>query len=77
MNKGNGGKQRRQRDTVILMNNPFPEFHGKPQKMTMEAGNAKGLKQTLEEHGFNVKKMKAKCSLFAPLIVKDVAWLNF
>ena len=44
------------------MSNPFPEFCGKPQKMTTEAGNTKGLKQTLEEHGFNVEKMKAKCS---------------
>ena len=62
MNKGNGGKQRRQRDTVIPMNNPCPEFRGKLQKMTTEAGKAKGLKQMLEECGFNVEKMKAKCS---------------
>jgi hypothetical protein len=62
MNKGNGGKQRRQRDTVIPMNNQCPKFRGKMQKMTTEASNVKGLKQTLEEHGFNVEKMKAKCS---------------
>jgi hypothetical protein len=44
------------------MNNPSPEFHGKPQKITTETGEAKGLKQTLEEHGFNVENMKTKCS---------------
>ena len=30
MNKSNGGKQRKQKDTVILMNNPSVECHGKP-----------------------------------------------
>jgi hypothetical protein len=44
------------------MNNPSSEFHGKLQKMTTETGEAKGLKQTLEEHGFNVENMKTKCS---------------
>ena len=64
MNKGNGGKQRKQRDTMILINNPCTEFCGMPQKMTTETGDAKGLLQTLEEHRFKVnKKMKAKCSL--------------
>ena len=62
MNKSNGGKQRKQKDTVIPMNNPFAEFRGKPQKMTTEAGAAKGLKQVLEERGFNVTGMSAKCS---------------
>jgi hypothetical protein len=62
MNKSNGGKQRKQRDTVIPANNPHPEFHEKPQKMTMETGNAKGLQQTLEERGFNVHRMRVKCS---------------
>ena len=63
MNKGNGGKQRKQQDTVIPMNNPNQELCGKLQKMTMESGKAKGLLQTLEEHGFKIdKKTKAKCS---------------
>jgi len=64
MNKLNGGKQRKQRDIVIPMNNPYPEFCGKPQKMMTESGEAKGLQQTLEEHGFNIKemKLKTKCS---------------
>jgi len=43
MNKSNGGKQRKQKDTVIPMNNCYVEFYGKPQKMTTETGEAKGL----------------------------------
>ena len=62
MNKSNGGKQRKQRDTVIPMNNPRPEHRGMQQKMTTETGQAKGLQQTLEERGFNVEKMKTKCA---------------
>jgi len=63
MNKSNGGGQRKQKDTVVLMNNPCEEFHGKPQRMTTTAGEAKGLKQTLEEHGFNTQGICGKCSL--------------
>ena len=29
INQSNGGKQRKQKDTMILMNNPYPKFHGK------------------------------------------------
>ena len=49
MNKSNGGKQRKQKNTVIPMNNPSVECHGKPQKMTTKAGMPKGLQQMLEE----------------------------
>jgi len=49
MNKTNGGKQKKQKDIVIPMNNLYPEFHGKVQKMIMEDGLAKGLQQTLKE----------------------------
>ena len=52
MNKTNGGKQRKQKDTTIPMNNPYSAYRGKHQKMTTESGKAKGLKQTLEERGF-------------------------
>jgi hypothetical protein len=62
MNKANGGGQRKQKDTIIPMNNPCVEHRGKVQKMTTEAGEKKGLKQTLEERGFNVRGMRAKCS---------------
>jgi hypothetical protein len=62
MNKSNGGKQRKRRDTVIPMNNPYPEFRGKLQKMTTETGEAKGLQQVLQERGFDVDNMKSKCS---------------
>ena len=47
INKTNGGKQRKQKDTVIPLNNPYAEFCGKPQKMTAETDKAKGLQQTL------------------------------
>lgn len=43
MNKSNGGKQRKQKDTVIPMNNLHAQFRGKLQKMTTETGEARGL----------------------------------
>src|SRR5258707_13639155 len=61
MNKSNGGRQWKQHNTTILCNSPAVHMWGKPQKMTLENRQPKGLKQTLEEHGFNVSKMKAKC----------------
>ena len=54
MNKSNGGKQRKQRDTVIPQSNPDPQFRGQVQKMTTVTGEAKGLQTVLEEHGFQV-----------------------
>ncbi len=66
MNKSNGGKQRKQKDTVIPMNNPSVECRGKLQKMTTEAGMLKGLQQTLEEQGFDVCGMHVKCSPVCP-----------
>jgi hypothetical protein len=66
MNKGNGGKQRKQKDTIIPMSNPHLEFCGKPQKMTTEAGEAKGLQQTLEERGFDVRGLRVKCAPVCP-----------
>jgi len=66
MNKSNGGKQRKQKDTVIPMTNPYPEFRGRLQKMKTEDGQAKGLQQTLEERGFKVQGMRLKCSPVCP-----------
>ena len=54
MNKSNGGKQRKQKDTVIPINNPYVRFYGQSQKMTTETGEAKGLQQTLQECGFDI-----------------------
>jgi hypothetical protein len=71
MNKGNGGKQQKQKDTIIPMNNPHAEFRGKPQKMMTEAGQAKGIQQTLEEHGFSVRGMRVKCSPVCPFENND------
>jgi len=76
MNKSNGGKQRRQKDTVIPQSNPYPEYRGKVQKMTTESGEAKGLQQTLEERGFNVSSMRAKCSPVCLGRTITVAWLD-
>jgi hypothetical protein len=66
MNKSNGGRQQKQKDTVILMNNPYLEFRGRPQKIITEDGQAKGLLQMLEEHGFKVQGMHVKCSPVCP-----------
>jgi hypothetical protein len=67
INKSNGGKQRKQKDTVIPLNNLCPKFHGKAQSMTTEAGEAKGLQQMLEECGFNVQGLCEKCTPICPL----------
>jgi hypothetical protein len=71
MNKSNGGKKKPRKDTIIPMNNPTVECRGKIQKMTTEAGEAKGLQQTLEERGFNVRGMRAKCSPVCPFENND------
>ncbi|KAF9498601.1 hypothetical protein BDN71DRAFT_1530368 [Pleurotus eryngii] len=71
MNKSDGGKQRHQRDTIIPMSNPDPRFRGKPQKMTLPNGSPKGLKSVLEERGFNITKLRAKCSPVCPFENQD------
>jgi len=63
MNKFNGGKQRKQKDTIIPMNNPCAKFHGKHQTMTTDTGEAKGLKQVLKKHSIHIHRMTAKCFL--------------
>jgi len=66
MNKSDGGKQWRQRGMTIPQNSPLVHMHGKVQKMVTESGEPKGLQWTLEECGFDVKKMKAKCTPRCP-----------
>ncbi|KAF8590727.1 hypothetical protein K439DRAFT_1611845 [Ramaria rubella] len=66
MNKSNGGKQWRQKDTIIPNSNPTLEYHGILQRRTTDSGQQKGLEQTLKEHGFNVPRLKAKCSPVCP-----------
>ncbi|KAE9392941.1 hypothetical protein BT96DRAFT_967294 [Gymnopus androsaceus JB14] len=66
MNKNDGGKQRKQKDTIIPQSNPTVELRGKPQKMTLPDGKPKGMKRVLEERGFDVQNMKAKCSPVCP-----------
>ena len=66
MNKSNGGAQCKQKNTVIPQSNPDPQFCGVHQEMITAQGEAKGLKDCLEEHGFDVSRMKAKCSPVCP-----------
>jgi hypothetical protein len=66
MNKSNGGKQRKQWDTVIPDTNPTIEHCGKPQKMCLLDGQPKGLQQVLEECGFDVRRLQVKCSPVCP-----------
>lgn len=62
MNKSDGGAQRMQKDTYIPNSGNPP----KKQKMTNDKGQARGLKSVLEERGFDVKNMRAKCSPVCP-----------
>lgn len=66
MNKSDGGKQRRQHDTIIPESNPYPEFCGQRQKMTLPNGTPKGLQRVLEERGFNLRSINAKCAPVCP-----------
>ncbi|KIL56227.1 hypothetical protein M378DRAFT_50672, partial [Amanita muscaria Koide BX008] len=77
MNKSDGGKQRVQHDTVIPQSNPFAEFRGQAQKMTLPNGQPKGLQRVLGERGFNVSGLKAKCSPVCPFESQNccMAWL--
>ena len=67
MNKSDGGKQRHQHDTIIPTTNPVAEHRGKVQKMTLPDGRPKGLKRVLEERGFKVHNLRAKCSPVCPI----------
>jgi hypothetical protein len=67
INKSDGGKQRKQRDTVIPQSNPVAEHRSKAQKMTLDNGQPKGMQRVLQEHRFNVDKLCAKCSLVCPI----------
>lgn len=67
MNKSNGGKQRTQRDTTIPQSNPDPRFRGQAQLMTTASGEAKGLQAVLEERGFDISRLKAKCTSVCPI----------
>ncbi|KAF8223820.1 hypothetical protein L208DRAFT_1411337, partial [Tricholoma matsutake] len=66
MNKSDGRKQCKQCNTTIPQSNPDPCFQGQPQKMTTSSGQQKGLQAVLEERGFNVSCLKAKCTPVCP-----------
>jgi hypothetical protein len=67
MNKSNSRKQHKQCDTVIPQSNPVAEHRSKVQKMTLENGQPKGMQRVLQEHGFNVARLHAKCSPVCPI----------
>jgi len=70
MNKSDGGKQRKQHDTIIPMSNPSVAQRGKHQSMTNSDGTAKGLYNVLLERGFPVedlRKLRAKCAPVCPI----------
>ncbi|KZV74693.1 hypothetical protein PENSPDRAFT_572631 [Peniophora sp. CONT] len=71
MNKGDGGKQRKQRDTVIPDTNPDASKRGRIQKMTTPSGEQKGLERTLTERGFDVSGLRAKCKPVCPFESKN------
>lgn len=76
MNKFNGSKQRRQCDTVIPLNNPDILMHGLVQRMTNEKDEPKGLKTILEECGFDVQGLCAKCSPVCSIDNKVAVWYD-
>jgi hypothetical protein len=51
---------------IIPESNLYPEYCGRIQKMTTENGEQKGLQQTLEERGFGVQHLRAKCAPVCP-----------
>jgi hypothetical protein len=66
MNKSNGGRQRKQKDTIIPSSSPDKRKHGLLQKMTLPDGSPKGLEVVLTERGFDVTGMRAKCKPVCP-----------
>ncbi|KAF8303445.1 hypothetical protein DL93DRAFT_2066830, partial [Clavulina sp. PMI_390] len=62
MNKSDGGKQRKQRDTIFPLDCPAVERRGTVQRMTTDDGKAKGLETVLTERGFDVKGVRGKYS---------------
>lgn len=66
MNKSDGGKQRKQRDTIFPSNCPKVSVCGQVQAMSFPDGTPKGLKTVLEERGFDITGLKAKCSPVCP-----------
>jgi hypothetical protein len=77
MNKSDGGKQCKQKDTIIPESSPTIDKHRKPQKMTMLSSQPRGLESVLKERGFKVDKKQAKCKPVCPLENEDccMAWL--
>ncbi|KIO12001.1 hypothetical protein M404DRAFT_125666 [Pisolithus tinctorius Marx 270] len=77
MNKGDGGKQCKQCDTTIPQSNPDSSKRGHVQKMTTVDGKPRGLQSVLEERGFDVHGLRAKCAPVCPFESTGccMAWL--
>ena len=73
MNRSNGGKQRKQHNTIIPDDDTVPNLaaHGKPQSMVTNTGEPKGLETVLTERGFNTQGKKAKCKPLCPFENRD------
>ena len=77
MNKSNGGKQRKQRDTIIPESNLDARYCGQSQSMTTKSREPKGLQSILEERRYNCSNLKAQCSRYALLKARIVVWPDF
>ena len=66
MNKSDGGVKHRQHNTIIPDSNPDPQFQSQPQSMTTATRKQKGLQAILEECGFDISWLKAKCKPVCP-----------
>ena len=62
---------------MIPQSNPDPCFQGQPQKMATASGQQKGLQAILEEHGFNVTHLKAKCAPVCPFESQNCCMARF
>jgi hypothetical protein len=73
MNWSNGGKQRKQHNTIIPNDDTVPNaaVRGKPQSMVTETGEPKGLETVLRERGFDTHGKKAKCKPVCPFENSD------
>jgi hypothetical protein len=72
MNKSDGGKQRKQRDTVIPQSNPSPEHHGKPHSLM---GIQKVFRGCLRNAALMVLAYAPNAHQFVQSKTWGVAWL--
>lgn len=66
MNRGNGGTQKKNSDTVVPENVPGESMRNQVQEMTTKDGLVKGLEQVLKERGYQTDGIHSKCSPVCP-----------